>query len=93
MLYVVRSYRNGRMSQSDDFVFVSAFLGYSIGSAPIISFHFGAQNHSELHNLFRKSLLIVGACSMVMVFWYSAFPFCAGILCLGGSCADAKGCG
>lgn len=50
-----------------NFVFVSAFLGYSIGSAPIISFHFGARNHSELHNLFRKSLLIVGVCSGVMV--------------------------
>ena len=50
-----------------NFVFVSAFLGYSIGSAPIISFHFGARNHGELHNLFRKSLLVVGTCSVIMV--------------------------
>ena len=50
-----------------NFVFVSAFLGYSVGSAPIISFHFGAQNHGELRNLFRKSLLVVGVCSVVMV--------------------------
>lgn len=50
-----------------NFVFVSAFLGYSVGSAPIISFHFGAQNHAELRNLFRKSLLVVGVCSVFMV--------------------------
>lgn len=49
-----------------NFVFVAAFLGYSVGSAPIISFHYGAQNHSELQNLFRKSLVLVGMCAVVM---------------------------
>ena len=49
-----------------NFVFVAAFLGYSVGSAPIISFHYGAQNHSELQNLFRKSLVLVGVCAVVM---------------------------
>ena len=49
-----------------NFVFVSAFLGYSIGSAPIISFHFGAQNHGELRNLLRKSLLVVSVCAVLM---------------------------
>ena len=42
-----------------DFVFVAAFLGFSIGSAPVVSYHFGAQNHAELKNVFRKSLLLV----------------------------------
>ena len=42
------------------FVFVSIFLGYSIGSAPIISYHYGAGNHSELKNMFRKSLTLIG---------------------------------
>lgn len=50
-----------------DFVFVAAFLGFSIGSAPIISYHYGAQNHDELHNVFRKSLIIIGITSLVMV--------------------------
>lgn len=49
-----------------NFVFVAAFLGYSIGTAPIISFHFGAQNHRELRNLFQKSLLILSVCAACM---------------------------
>ena len=49
-----------------NFVFVAAFLGYSVGSAPIISFHYGAQDHGELRNLFRKSLVLVGVCEVVM---------------------------
>lgn len=42
-----------------NFVFVSLFLGYSIGSAPIIGYHYGAANEEELKNLFRKSLILV----------------------------------
>lgn len=49
-----------------NFVFVSAFLGYSIGCAPIISFHYGAQNHAELQNLFRKSLSIIAVFAVIM---------------------------
>lgn len=49
-----------------NFVFISIFLGYAIGSAPIISFHYGAQNHTELKNLFRKSLSILILCSVGM---------------------------
>lgn len=37
-------------------VFMAIFLGYSIGSAPIVSYHYGAGNHEELHNLYRKSM-------------------------------------
>lgn len=42
-----------------NFIFVAIFIGYSIGSAPIISYHYGAQNHDELKNLFRKSLTLI----------------------------------
>ena len=35
-------------------IFSAAFMGYSIGTAPIVSYHFGAQNHSELQSLLRK---------------------------------------
>ena len=38
-----------------DFVFIAAFLGFSVGSAPIVSFHYGADNRSELKSVFRKS--------------------------------------
>ncbi len=41
------------------FIFSSVFLGYSIGSAPLIGYHYGAQNHSELKNLLKKSLIIM----------------------------------
>ena len=39
-----------------NFIFIAIFLGYSIGSAPIISFHYGAKNDNELKNLFKKSI-------------------------------------
>lgn len=41
------------------FIFLATFFGYNIGSAPIISYHYGAQNHAELKNLLKKSLIIV----------------------------------
>ena len=41
------------------FIFVALFLGYSMGSAPIVSFHYGAGNQEELRGLFRWSLTII----------------------------------
>jgi putative MATE family efflux protein len=41
------------------FLFTSMFMGYSIGSAPIASYNYGAENHFELKNLFRKSLKLL----------------------------------
>ena len=41
------------------FIFVALFLGYSMGSAPIDSFHYGAGNQEELRGLFRRSLTII----------------------------------
>lgn len=43
------------------FIFVAIFIGYSIGSAPVVSFHFGAQNHDELKSLLRKSALLMSS--------------------------------
>lgn len=44
------------------FIFAAAFLGYSMGVAPIVGYHYGAENRQELKNLLKKSLrLIVGA--------------------------------
>ena len=62
-----------------DFVFVAAFLGFSIGSAPVVSYHFGAQNHAELKNVFRKSLLLVLLTSAAMVVLSEGLsrPMCA----------------
>ena len=41
-----------------NFVFIAIFLGYSIGSAPIIGYNYGAENHKELKGLLKKSLTI-----------------------------------
>lgn len=44
------------------FIFMAVFMGYSIPSAPVASYHFGAGDRGELKNLFWKSLvLMVGA--------------------------------
>ncbi|MDD6798651.1 MAG: MATE family efflux transporter [Clostridia bacterium] len=41
------------------FIFVAIYIGYSMGVAPIIGFHYGAGNKSELQNIFRKSVIIL----------------------------------
>lgn len=48
-------------------IFSAAFIGYTIGTAPIISYHFGAQNHTELKGLLKKSLTIITAFAVCMV--------------------------
>lgn len=48
-------------------IFSAAFIGYSVGSAPIVSYHFGANNHKELKGLLRKSLNIILAFALLMV--------------------------
>ena len=41
------------------FIFAAVFIGYSIGTAPIISYHNGAGNHKELKGILKKSLLLL----------------------------------
>jgi len=48
-------------------IFLSAFIGYSTGVAPVVSFHFGAGNTNELQNLRRRSLTVIGICSVTML--------------------------
>ena len=48
------------------FIFIGTYLGYAIGSAPIISYHYGAENKAELKNLLKKSLKLIGVTSIVM---------------------------
>ena len=49
-----------------NFVFLSVFIGFSIGSAPIFGFNHGAENHGELKSMFRKSLVLLAVFSLVM---------------------------
>lgn len=46
--------------------FVAVFMGYIIGSAPLMSYQYGARNRVEMQSLFRKSVVIVFASGLVM---------------------------
>lgn len=49
-----------------NFVFISAFIGFSVGSAPVVSYHYGAKNDSELKGLLKKSTVIIGIFAVAM---------------------------
>ena len=48
-------------------IFAAAFIGYSIGTAPIFGYHQGANNYSELRSLLRKSLVMIAIFGVSMV--------------------------
>lgn len=58
------------------FIFIAIFIGYTIGTAPIVSYHYGAGNHKELKNLLKKSLTIVSIAglSMMLIAWRLSGP-------------------
>lgn len=47
-------------------IFLSIFIGYSIGSAPVFGYHYGAENHKELKELLKKSLIITGTSGVIL---------------------------
>ena len=47
-------------------VFQAIFVGYSVGVAPIESYHLGAENHRELRGLLRRSLGLLAVCAACM---------------------------
>lgn len=47
-------------------IFQAAFWGYAVGAAPVISYHHGAENYEEGRSLLRKSLAMLGVCSLLM---------------------------
>lgn len=49
------------------FIFVAIFIGYTIGAAPIIGYHYGAENHAEMKNMLRKSLLLMVSTGVLMM--------------------------
>ncbi len=49
-------------------IFIAIFIGYSIGTAPIIGFNYGAGNQVELKNVLRKSVVLLSVTSIVMLF-------------------------
>ena len=58
------------------FIFIAAFIGYAVGCAPIIGYHYGAGNQKELKNILRKSLsvLTVAGAAMILIAVLFATP-------------------
>ena len=48
-------------------IFLAIFIGYSVGTAPVIAYHYGAENRAELKSLLKKSLNIILICSAGML--------------------------
>lgn len=61
------------------FIFISVFLGYAMGSSPIVGYDYGAQDKEKLKNVLKKSLVLTGICGLVMAGISAVFakPFCS----------------
>lgn len=49
-----------------NFIFIAIYIGYSMSTSPIVGFHYGAQNHDELKNLLRRSIILIGGFAVVL---------------------------
>lgn len=49
------------------FIFAAAFLGYSMGVAPVVGYHYGAANWDELKSLLKKSLHLITGAGVILV--------------------------
>lgn len=47
-------------------IFLAAFIGYSVGTSPVIGYHYGANNQNELKSLLKKSGSIICAFAICM---------------------------
>lgn len=50
------------------FIFVAIYVGYAIGCAPIVSYHYGAKNHAEVKNMLHKSITVMSFLGIVLAF-------------------------
>lgn len=48
-------------------IFSAVFVGYSVGTAPVIGYHNGAGNHAELQGILKKSVVILAVCGLAML--------------------------
>ena len=60
------------------YIFVAIYVGYAIGTAPIIGYNYGAQNHKELKNVLKKSMIILSTLGVIMLTLAEVFakPLC-----------------
>ena len=64
-------------------IFAAAFIGYSIGSAPIIGYHDGAGNNAELRGILARSLIIIGSLSLAMLALSEALAYPLSLIFVG----------
>ena len=70
------------------FAFIAIFIGYSVGVAPVVGYHYGAQNRDELKNLYSKSLILILISSVILA--GAAFVFARPISAFFLGSADAE---
>ena len=51
-----------------NFIFLAAFLGYTVGSNPIVGYHYGAGDKDELKSLLRKSIRLITVAAIILTF-------------------------
>lgn len=49
-----------------NFIFISVFIGFSIGNAPLVGYHHGANHHTELKNLLHKGMAVLTVLAVLM---------------------------
>lgn len=48
-------------------IFQAVFIGYSVGTAPVIGYNYGAGNHAELKSILKKSIVIISITAASML--------------------------
>ena len=48
------------------FIFLGVFNGYSQGSSPVMGYHYGAQNHREMKNILKKSMILLSGTAVIL---------------------------
>ena len=56
-------------------IFLSVYIGFSTGLIPVIGYHFGAKNNSELKSILKKSIIVIGVSSVLMVLLSELFAY------------------
>ncbi|MBR2353427.1 MAG: MATE family efflux transporter [Clostridia bacterium] len=40
-------------------IFIAIYMGFCSGSSPVMGYHYGAQNHKEMRNVFKKCITVL----------------------------------